>query len=874
MGYLLLLLGWMTALVSCETECSNEEFKCYGDPNLWPISKELKCIPISNKCDGTVHCGDESDETQSTCENEICEDEEFQCKYGACIWEGFMCDNVLNCHDGSDESYGACFDYECLDDEFQCDYGGCVPDYFVCKFIDRRGKKTNCLDGSDEGIICSNSLYLCTFADYSISMDFLTSRNVDLTENEADITINVSNMIDKLGLNLQDAVLLLCLLFINIISGLFIIIGLYGVHEIRPFEGSKIHYMTLLIIILQHLLLTSINIFYLPIVKCVQILNYSSKSRITWFELLCGALSAVQWFIWFKHIRNERYMKYVSIVISVFVFALPIVFYFVDISSQQISSLCFVGFQCIIPFIWITIVSKNYINTINRITNCTFHEKSIYLWIGSWLIFTTISVILIQFGVVDIVGTNSCFALSGGLYLCLNPMMILIIIGLILFTESRCINLLYIFIILMISLFDLVSVAMCYYVINVQFVIYSLFVPVYIVLIFFTFKELKQWKMDIISTYLVSFDVISDILVIYKFVQNKHYQFAALQISFIAIGQIIGSFSDNFSNLSIRLTKTDKLMAILGFARPWFLINSWKEGKHETATVYTVLFNKHRIWEIIYESFPSIALQIYALFSTNADPFILLISMSISVVSLSFGVWMYFVKITKHIQRKQQKDGREMNKLEQDSGTESQQVKQTVILSIIKNQFGHVLDDKLLFLNIYGFMMSDFYVRSIPFVAFLSAIPCNDDDSICMGRTSLFIFSILFLLILEFICNYKMRVSESGYRSIKFIFQIFAISILSSFYNLLCTLEILKDESFFGQSVQFKQFLVEHRIRMGLSTILLIGYVVLFSITGSDKVVAMIVLIVVFAVFVVLNILTGKQIQRQYAANQINTSVK
>merc|ERR1712154_134019 len=54
------------------------------------------------------------------------------------------------------------------------------------------------------------------------------------------------------------------------------------------------------------------------------------------------------------------------------------------------------------------------------------------------------------------------------------------------------------------------------------------------------------------------------------------------------------------------------------------------------------------------------------------------------------------------------------------------------------------------------------------------------------------------------------------YQSNAFIVQIFSISVFSSFYNLFCTLDILKDEGFFGKSVSFKMFLFEHKIRIYL----------------------------------------------------------
>ena len=53
-----------------------------------------------------------------------------------------------------------------------------------------------------------------------------------------------------------------------------------------------------------------------------------------------------------------------------------------------------------------------------------------------------------------------------------------------------------------------------------------------------------------------------------------------------------------------------------------------------------------------------------------------------------------------------------------------------------------------------------------------------------------------------------------------FILNIFSVSLFSSFYNLLCSLEILKNDPFYGKSVEVKSFRFEHKIRIGLSKIL------------------------------------------------------
>ena len=74
--------------------------------------------------------------------NCTCDEDEFQCRNGACIPEYYTCDWQYDCRDRSDEIYAGCICDPSI--EFECLIGGCVSVDWVCDGQD------DCIDGSDE----------------------------------------------------------------------------------------------------------------------------------------------------------------------------------------------------------------------------------------------------------------------------------------------------------------------------------------------------------------------------------------------------------------------------------------------------------------------------------------------------------------------------------------------------------------------------------------------------------------------------------------------------------------------------------------------------------------------------------------------------
>ncbi|XP_051566261.1 low-density lipoprotein receptor-like [Myxocyprinus asiaticus] len=61
-----------------------------------------RCIPSTQRCDGTAHCSDSTDEIG--CPQPTCESGQFQClSDGECIPQHWVCDDEEDCEDSSDE---------------------------------------------------------------------------------------------------------------------------------------------------------------------------------------------------------------------------------------------------------------------------------------------------------------------------------------------------------------------------------------------------------------------------------------------------------------------------------------------------------------------------------------------------------------------------------------------------------------------------------------------------------------------------------------------------------------------------------------------------------------------------------------------------
>ncbi|XP_060775996.1 low-density lipoprotein receptor-related protein 8 [Neoarius graeffei] len=116
--------------------CSSSDFTC----------KNGQCVPARWKCDGEPECLDGSDEADSTCSQQTCPPENFDCggNTNKCVSLSWRCDGETDCENGADEEHCAADAKVCPPKEFQCRNGMCVAPSFVCDGDD------DCGDNSDE----------------------------------------------------------------------------------------------------------------------------------------------------------------------------------------------------------------------------------------------------------------------------------------------------------------------------------------------------------------------------------------------------------------------------------------------------------------------------------------------------------------------------------------------------------------------------------------------------------------------------------------------------------------------------------------------------------------------------------------------------
>ena len=193
------------------------------------------------------------------------------------------------------------------------------------------------------------------------------------------------------------------------------------------------------------------------------------------------------------------------------------------------------------------------------------------------------------------------------------------------------------------------------------------------------------------------------------------------------------------------------------------------------------------------------------------------------------------------------------------------------------DNFEHANVNKYYFIAIYLFMCSDYYIRSFPSIVLIAIIkqrislsidPFNDidgiqtnGDSILSGIIFFSYFSIVGIIEL-FLCRY-MRIDE--YKNIGYILKIFFVSVLSSFYNVLCCFKFLENDPFFGKCVVFDKHLKEHYCRMIFSIMIVIVWVSIpkngneneFGHSNLD-----IFMFILFIIFIIMNIISNYYVKK------------
>jgi len=136
---------------------------------------------------------------------------------------------------------------------------------------------------------------------------------------------------------------------------------------------------------------------------------------------------------------------------------------------------------------------------------------------------------------------------------------------------------------------------------------------------------------------------------------------------------------------------------------------------------------------------------------------------------------------------------------------------------------------------IFGFVVSDFLIRSVPLIAFLASLGSILDDAVTDTVRWILNFAIISsFVVTEYFANRWMR--EDDDKDSHFVLKTFGASLFSSFYNLLCALNEFKDDNLFSKKVDFSKFAKEHWMRSMVSVILSIIAVILavINLTVND----------------------------------------
>ena len=653
-------------------------------------------------------------------------------------------------------------------------------------------------------------------------------------------------LVEKLGIGVDSNIMLLSLLFVNISTSIFIIFGLH----LLPLDVD-VNSVTSVIVVTQLLLITSFLSFdveqfgfcglklgdqkygFAPTAFHFFILTLLSIVCFSWahFTDCCTSQNSKS-----PHVCCQMFCKYF---VCLFVFVSPIV-YWVWLPSggwesawpDVVMMFFLLFFQTLLPL---------YLSKLTARCDCACNRRKagrvVCFTMVLSMVFTALS---LQYWTTKL-GHNNYFvfgfcSIIGGISW-FNPIFVIFSLYL-LFSEFRSLTLFHNVMLLLIYLAECGSdtIYLCSAVVNVQYIVHSFCIPIYIFLLFKAIPLLQPLSTSLFGLYICAFDKFSDLVVVFYFIVEQEPIFAALQLLFIVTGQVVGAISDVVVDVDDSYSVTDKLMAITGFGRIWFTVNWCKESITQDGNgKYGILRRKHKIWDLLYEAFPTVGLQIYAAMTTTVPVQALVISIMISALSVSFSTTMYLRDLLKVATTQSQNTAGVTGVVPQDDDNNVDGSNRTLsVLPDTLSSSNSIIsspkrdsprdESKQMYLALFVFMVSDFYIRSIPMVMILAIIAkkyfddMGTDDSVWRSVVGVILFSTV--AIFEFLANRNIRIPS--HRDTQFILKIFAVSIFSSFHTMLSTLTVLKMDPFYAESVIFSKYLVEHGIRCAIALILCI----------------------------------------------------
>ena len=728
-------------------------------------------------------------------------------------------------------------------------------DPILCGYDIINGIYADIDNNNDYDSTTTNFYYQCTYTmdtyddlrwEFCNLVGDLNYMTVDLTEVQSvrDIYLTLT----ELGLGIQNNIMLMSLLFVNVSTAIFVIIGINQL-PLDIDTGA----LTSAIATTQLLLTTSFLAFdryqfgscYLKLGNLITTYGYDWWILYvpTPFHFIVMLLSTLICLFWAKFVPSDKccsacsWFKYFCIVIM---FILAIWSYYVwfpwkEAISEYDSDVNYYGLNIawddmlpdLIPLFLFFFLQSLLPLTLMKLTNrfeCLsarrFLECVLVSIIANAVLVGALSAFSASLEFFEFYGGSlgflgSCEIVGGGSWL--NPVFLVSSFTL-LFSEFRILAMLQNVALLLIvfAKYSTNSQWFCKSVVNVQYLIHSFLIPIYIMLLFRSIPQLRPLASSLVGIYLVAVDIYSDMVVVFFFINETEYIFAGLQILVIITGQVVGAITDVFEGGNDKFTTTDKVMAGLGFGRIWFTMKWWNEKitTEDDNGKFKILRQKHKIWDLLFEAFPTVALQIYASMTTNVSLTALAASIIISSVSASFSTIRYLGALLR-VTPTATSSGRG-----QDIAVPTSTAFESSMITSPKRNAPRK-EAKSLYLALFVFMFSDFYIRSIPVIMLLATISIEyfggEDIEDFVGRVVTGSFLYGMLIIFECVANQKMRIPS--HRGSTFILKFFAASVFSSFYTMLCTLNVLKTDPYFAKSVIFSKYLVEHKIRCGVALV-------------------------------------------------------
>eukprot|EP01084_Bolivina_argentea_P034744 64343_1 len=383
-------------------------------------------------------------------------------------------------------------------------------------------------------------------------------------------------------------------------------------------------------------------------------------------------------------------------------------------------------------------------------------------------------------------------------------------------------------------------------IVNAVFNVYL--IPLLLITTFYFIPSIKRFTKNVCTLYLIILDNLTDYLVIYYWIYTKDYFWAFVQSVIVFTGHIGGLLlrPSNLNKTIFKMNVFDYIISFFGFAIPLFQIKEWFHPIYKRET------DRLNVWQIIYQAFPTVTLQLYVTLTNPTNSVTLYQSIFVSFLRTSWNGFSYLLSkataghetndIHSELTRKNTVDM--INSVHSVPLLTKNEIKHDVesnscsLMDKVKNKYSkydYIRSNKIAFIGVYLFMLSDFFIRTCPII--LLAAICHHLAGNVIGFSVFCILLLVFAPFEFFMCKWMRK---DGFQSNWFIIKIFPICIISSLYNLLSCLDILDNISYFSTSVIFKKYMYEHVMRIIFSVF--ISLIVLILAAVKSNVLALILL--------------------------------